>query len=141
MLDSALRTPPDARLLSSTDTPALLVHDPEHSAVSRGNAEHWAPETGTRDLEVILRQLAERGCNELLVEAGAGVTGSFAQLGLWDEWIVYLAPTVLGRPTLPLADYAPLTLASAQRGWIAETQPFGEDIRITLRPRLDEGQT
>ena len=51
------------------------------------------------DLQGLMAELAENGVNELLVEAGTTLTSSFFEQGLWDEWIVYLAPKLLGSKT------------------------------------------
>lgn len=39
------------------------------------------------DLATALANLAEQGCNEVLVEAGPAITDAVRQLGLWDEWV------------------------------------------------------
>ncbi|NBZ89599.1 bifunctional diaminohydroxyphosphoribosylaminopyrimidine deaminase/5-amino-6-(5-phosphoribosylamino)uracil reductase RibD [Rhodobacteraceae bacterium CYK-10] len=41
-----------------------------------------------RDLNQALHDLAARGCNEVLVEAGPLVTETIRQSGLWDEWVL-----------------------------------------------------
>lgn len=51
---------------------------------------------GRVDLEGLMQDLAERGVNELLVEAGATVCGGLLEAGLVDELVVYLAPHLLG---------------------------------------------
>jgi hypothetical protein len=44
----------------------------------------------------MLRDLARREINELHVEAGHKLNGSFIREGLVDEFLVYLAPQLLG---------------------------------------------
>jgi diaminohydroxyphosphoribosylaminopyrimidine deaminase/5-amino-6-(5-phosphoribosylamino)uracil reductase len=44
----------------------------------------------------MLRDLALRGVNELHVEAGHKLNGSLLREGLVDEFLVYLAPKLLG---------------------------------------------
>ncbi|HET7650132.1 MAG TPA: dihydrofolate reductase family protein, partial [Gammaproteobacteria bacterium] len=51
---------------------------------------------GRVDLEALMRALAGRECNEVLVEAGPALNGALLQAGLIDELIVYMAPHVLG---------------------------------------------
>lgn len=48
------------------------------------------------DLEALMRALAGRECNEVLVEAGPALNGALLRAGLIDELIVYMAPHVLG---------------------------------------------
>jgi len=50
----------------------------------------------TGDLDAVLRDLAERGVVQLLVEGGAHVAHGFHQAGLVDRYIVYLAPALFG---------------------------------------------
>jgi diaminohydroxyphosphoribosylaminopyrimidine deaminase / 5-amino-6-(5-phosphoribosylamino)uracil reductase len=52
-------------------------------AKNRGFRPHIAGE-----IQETLRLLAAEGCNEVLVEAGPGLTASFHQAGLWDEWVL-----------------------------------------------------
>lgn len=57
---------------------------------------------GRVDLPALLQALAVRGCNEVHVEAGAGLNGALLQAGLADEVLIYLAPTLLGDQALGL---------------------------------------
>ena len=50
-------------------------------------------EHGRVDLLALLRALAARGVNEILLEAGAGLVGAFASLGLVDEFQLFVAGT------------------------------------------------
>ena len=53
-------------------------------------------ESGKLDLQALLRELGQRGINELWVEAGRQLAGALVAQQLVDELIVYLAPKVLG---------------------------------------------
>lgn len=54
------------------------------------------PGTNHPDMAKVMALLAERGVNELHVEAGATLNGSLIE-GAWaDEWLVYVAPKMLG---------------------------------------------
>lgn len=91
---------------------------------------------GRLDPRVALQRLAERECNEVLVEAGARLAGSFLSAGLVDELIVYVAPTVLGdtaRPVFLLPQ--PLrSLEERQQFVFHDLRRIGPDVRLTLRP-------
>ncbi|MDB4265210.1 bifunctional diaminohydroxyphosphoribosylaminopyrimidine deaminase/5-amino-6-(5-phosphoribosylamino)uracil reductase RibD [bacterium] len=51
------------------------------------------------DLYESLRTLAgERQVNTVLLEAGGNLLGAFSDQGLIDEWVIYVAPLVLGGP-------------------------------------------
>lgn len=89
---------------------------------------------GRASLSTVLKSLAEREVNELLVECGPRLAGALLKEKLVDELIVYTAPKLLGdaaRPlvTLPgldrLADHIGLEFTAAER--------IGADLRITAR--------
>jgi diaminohydroxyphosphoribosylaminopyrimidine deaminase/5-amino-6-(5-phosphoribosylamino)uracil reductase len=86
------------------------------------------------DLHALLDELGRRGVNELHVEAGATLNGALIAQGLVDEYLIYLAPKLLGQgramwdlPTLPALDRAPLLD-------ILETTRVGDDLRLLARP-------
>lgn len=135
VLDSALKTPADAQILAAPGE-ALLVHDPE-TTVPDGlgeldNVALWASDGGSRNLAALLEKLAELGCNEVLVEAGAQVCGAFVDADLWDEWLCYIAPAWLGQASLGVADFELAALANAPRAEIMEVRRMGDDIRVRL---------
>ena len=59
---------------------------------------------GQFDLQAVLALLAERGINEVQVEAGATLAGAFLSAGLVDELLLYVAPVMLGERARPLFD-------------------------------------
>ena len=88
---------------------------------------------GKVDLAAMLRDLAQREINELHVEAGHKLNGSFIRERLVDEYLVYLAPQLLGlgqgMANLPvltaLNDAVQLSFHSVDR--------IGPDLRLLLR--------
>jgi len=125
------------------DDPSLtvrLVEGPNPLRVVLGRAPHDAqvhPALEREgDVEVILDELAARGCVQVLVEGGAGVAGAFHSGGLVDRYVLYLAPKLLGghdgRPLLAGAGAA--TLADAWNGRIISVERLGNDLRIDLAP-------
>ena len=82
-------------------------------------------------------KLGELSINEVLVESGPRLAGALFAAGLVDEWLLYLAPKLLGRGAKPLADLPRLTkLAAARQFDILESQTVGPDLRLRLRPRI-----
>ena len=72
--------------------------------------------------------------NELHVEAGPRLNGALIQAGLVDEWLLYLAPKLLGQGR-PLADWAGVTrLAEAPALRFTSVEPVGPDLRLLARP-------
>jgi diaminohydroxyphosphoribosylaminopyrimidine deaminase / 5-amino-6-(5-phosphoribosylamino)uracil reductase len=92
-------------------------------------------ESGRVQLAAVLSSLARREVNELLVEAGATLSGAFLAAGLVDELIIYQAPTLLGPTARPLADWPQLTAMDQRpRLRLAELRQVGADLRLTLVP-------
>jgi diaminohydroxyphosphoribosylaminopyrimidine deaminase/5-amino-6-(5-phosphoribosylamino)uracil reductase len=90
---------------------------------------------GRVDLAALLRLLAQRGVNELHVEAGAALNGALLGAGLVDEWVAYVAPMVVGDTARGLFSQPPLpTLADAARFRLADVRQIGGDLRLTLLP-------
>ncbi|PKM29009.1 MAG: riboflavin biosynthesis protein RibD [Gammaproteobacteria bacterium HGW-Gammaproteobacteria-11] len=85
------------------------------------------------DLAALLRELAERGCNEVLVESGAGLAGAFIQAGLVDELVVYMAPKLLGSSARALLDLPLELMAEAVQLEIMDMRAIGADWRLTAR--------
>lgn len=86
------------------------------------------------DLLTLLKQLAAKGINEVLVEAGAGLCGAFLSQGLVDELIVYQAPKLLGEKGVSmvnLPDYS--SLNDVPQLHLVDVSPIAEDIRLTFR--------
>ena len=136
VVDSALRTPPTATLLQTP--PVLLVHvaaaeNAKRAALVDAGAQLlMQPEPGI-DIDALLADLADRGVNELLVEAGPRLTGEVFRQALWDEAIVYLAPKLLGATGRPFADMSVDRLADAIRGTLVDSRQVGDDLRLRIQ--------
>lgn len=133
VLDRHLRIPRSSRLLDGS-SPTLLAHEPttvpDPALQELANVECVAISEG---LPQLLEVLAERGCNEVLVEAGATVVGSFAEHKLWDDWLFYLAPKLLGTETMHLANFNVAALTDAVSGKVVSSNRFGSDLRVQVR--------
>ncbi|MFO7704020.1 MAG: bifunctional diaminohydroxyphosphoribosylaminopyrimidine deaminase/5-amino-6-(5-phosphoribosylamino)uracil reductase RibD [Halopseudomonas sp.] len=86
------------------------------------------------DLHALLLELAKRGCNEVLVESGAGLAGAFLNAGLVDELVVYMAPRLLGSRARPLLELPFDRMAEAMQLDVTDMRVVGRDWRITARP-------
>jgi diaminohydroxyphosphoribosylaminopyrimidine deaminase/5-amino-6-(5-phosphoribosylamino)uracil reductase len=89
---------------------------------------------GRVDLNAVLRDLAARGCNEVLVEAGSALNGALLQAGLVDELLLYLAPQLLGDAARGMAQLGELTTLNQRVNlkW-HEVRQIGNDLRITVK--------
>ena len=139
VVDSRLATPQDARILDAPGTVLVYAAAPAADRAAalqaRGVEIALLPDaSGKVELRAMLSDLAARGINELHVEAGAKLNGSFVREGLVDEWLVYMAPKLLGSGR-GLATLGPLqTLADAVALRFHAVDRFGDDLRLLLRP-------
>jgi diaminohydroxyphosphoribosylaminopyrimidine deaminase/5-amino-6-(5-phosphoribosylamino)uracil reductase len=138
VLDSSARTPPHSRVFAPP-AESLLVTAPEADARRHESAgiavARVARGLHGLDLREVLTLLARREINELLVEAGPRLAGSWVQDGFVDEWWLYLAPCLLGPDARPLVDLPRLeALTDASRWRITDLRRVGADLRLILRP-------
>ncbi|MEY4564837.1 MAG: hypothetical protein RLZZ618_4114 [Pseudomonadota bacterium] len=139
VIDSRLETPTTSRLFETEGEVLICAaqHHAERAAAlqARGATLVQLPgPAGKVDLPAVLRHLAERGINELHVEAGHGLSGSFVREGLVDEYLVYLAPKLLGQGRA-LASFGPLaSLGEAEQLHFHQVSQIGDDLRVLARP-------
>jgi diaminohydroxyphosphoribosylaminopyrimidine deaminase/5-amino-6-(5-phosphoribosylamino)uracil reductase len=136
VLDSTLRMAPAARMLQSGNVLVCTASRDvgKRAALERQGAEVLllADAAGRVDLAAVLHELARRGINEVLVEAGRELNGALLQAGLVDELLLYLAPQMLGDAARGMADLGEL-LRLEQRVELAwrDVRRVGDDLRIT----------
>ena len=135
IVDSKLEIPLDAHILVADRVRfiyAAVQNDAKKSALEAIGATviYMPGEAGKVDLQAMLRDLAQREINELHVEAGHKLNGSFIREGLVDEFLVYLAPKLLGTGQ-GMASFGPLhSLAEATSLQFMSTDMLGDDLRI-----------
>ncbi|TXT40101.1 MAG: diaminohydroxyphosphoribosylaminopyrimidine deaminase [Comamonadaceae bacterium] len=143
VVDSRLETPLDAALFIAGRACfiyAAVQNDDKKAALeARGATVIYLPgqSPGTQnkvDLKAMLRDLAQREINELHVEAGHKLNGSLIREGLVDEFLVYLAPKLLGLGQ-GMAHFGPLTsLDQALQLEFHSVERIGPDLRLLARP-------
>jgi diaminohydroxyphosphoribosylaminopyrimidine deaminase/5-amino-6-(5-phosphoribosylamino)uracil reductase len=138
VIDSRLETPPGARILPPPGDVLIYAAQPAPGRVAALQAQgaeialRPGPH-GKVDLAAALADLGARGINELHVEAGHQLNGSWLREGLVDELLVYLAPTLLGAGR-EMATFGPLAaLADAPRWRFTGVEPVGDDLRMMAR--------
>ncbi len=144
LLDSSFRVAPEARIFQQPGTVVWVggVAAPKSPQPGPGQViERLPAAAGGVDLVALLRLLAGRECNEVLVEAGATLAGAFLQARLVDEVVMYVAPDLLGDSArgafrIPGLD----TLSARVRLEISEVRQVGRDLRIRAVPRTDDGE-
>ncbi len=119
------------------DAPTLYLHAPDAKPPRLLDAEHAAVpvERGLFDLRAVLRLLADRGINEVQLEAGATLAGGFLSAGLVDELLLYIAPVLLGARALPLFEGLHVDeMTERLQLKVVDTRSIGDDLRLLLRP-------
>ncbi len=91
--------------------------------------------SGALDLAAALQLLGQKQVNEVLLECGPRLAGSFLQAGLIDEVVAYVAPSFLGHEARPFATLPGLEKLSQRLQWrFAGVRQVGADLRLTLQP-------
>lgn len=138
VVDSRLQTPLDAHLFIAGRACiiyAAVQNDAKKAALeARGATVVILPDShGKVDLAAMMNDLGRREINELHVEAGSKLNGSLIRTGLVDEFLVYLAPKLLG-PGQGMASFGPLqALSDAVQLHFLSTEMVGADLRIIAR--------
>lgn len=86
-----------------------------------------------RNPQVVLQELQSRQVKHLLVEGGSKIASEFIRNNLVDEFIIYLAPLLLGGPRLALNDLGIPSMTEAINLRITEQKLLGEDLFIRAR--------
>ncbi len=127
--------PPGEVLLFAAAKPAGARAKAEER-VGTARIERVRAVRGHLDLARVFARLGELAINDVLVESGPRLAGALFAAGLVDEWLLYLAPKLLGSGAKPLAALPPLTrLAAARQFDILESKTVGPDLRLRLTPR------
>ena len=138
VVDSRLETPLDAHLFIAGR--ALFIYaagqnDAKKAALeARGATVVYLPDAnGKVDLAAMMKDLARREINELHVEAGSKLNGSLIRAGLVDEFLIYLAPKLLGSGQ-GMAAFGPLQqLSEAVELQFLSAGRVGSDLRVVAR--------
>ena len=144
VLDSHLRTPPEARILNRDGVDVLIctteagLRSGRAPALEAAGAQLIGCGEGARvDVGLALHALLERQLVDVFVEGGATVHGALIDAGVIDRYLVYVAPKVFGG-----AGAAPVAggLGIADPKDAQELAPFvvnrlGDDLLLETRPK------
>ncbi len=140
ILDTRLRTPPDANLVQRSDLSTWIVngnhdpHDRNDTFKQKGitligckqNDDGWI------DLLALMDILARRQVNSIMVEGGARVITSFVKLKLADLFVITVSPKLVGG--LPVIDARGFKTASSLKLTDVHYQRLGADLVVWARP-------
>ncbi|PCJ02888.1 MAG: riboflavin biosynthesis protein RibD [Alphaproteobacteria bacterium] len=140
VLDSNLRISSDSQLVrTAKDVPlwAFGNGDDEHAAAlkQQGVVIHSC---NPHDLTSVLELLVSQGITRVLVEGGAEAHASFLRQGLFDELLIYRAPTMLGGDAKSMVGSLGVeTLVQRHDLVRCSTQTLGLDV-LEVYKRKDE---
>ncbi len=139
ILDSRLRTPPDAKLLDLPGETLIVTGavdaDNEARLTRTGIRIVTLPtQDGQLDLPAVLQYLGTLQINEVHLEAGATLCGALLQAGLLDELVIYMAPHLMGNAAHGLFALPGLEQMSQRiKLSITDVRAVGDDWRITAK--------
>ncbi len=91
---------------------------------------------GNLDLELVLKELGQRGVRGVLVEGGGDTAGRFLAQGLVDKVSLFYAPKVVGSEGVPMIGKLGLNqMADALRFRMSGVERLGNDVAITFYPQ------
>jgi diaminohydroxyphosphoribosylaminopyrimidine deaminase / 5-amino-6-(5-phosphoribosylamino)uracil reductase len=136
VVDSDGRMPADAALLGEHGNVLWVRGEGCSTAIDAPNLESLElprSETGGVDFARLLDLLGERGCVNVMLEAGAGLTGSVIDAGLAQKVTAFIAPVVIGGvDALPaIGGNGVSEVASALKLERVQVEQIGPDILIT----------
>lgn len=134
LVDGRRRVPLDAPFFQAG--PALVATAMSGDAEACRVGGHELLVLGQRqvDLTALLRELAARGANEVLIEAGPRLVGAFARLGLIDEYQLFMAAKFLGSSARPLLELPLERMSEARELKIVDIRAVGDDWKIVATP-------
>lgn len=138
VVDSRLRIAPGSRIFegggvlvaTATDDAARISQVAACGAevVALPNAQ------GKVDLRALATELAARGINEVLVEAGMNLHSALLRAQVVDELLLYYAPRLLGDRGRGMFDLGPLSdMDDVLQVDVRELRHIGPDIRLLAR--------
>jgi len=138
VVDSRLRMPGNAKIVDGGGLIIATACDDESSIkmfVDRGAEVLVVPNgQGKVDLGLLGAELARRGINEVLVEAGINLHSALLRAGMVDELLFYFAPKLLGDRGRGMFDLGPLgEMDEVLSLDVTQLRQIGPDMRLLAR--------
>jgi len=136
--DSKLRISPTARILQNGRVliySAVRNQEKITALEKLGVSVCVLPDENEQvNLMEMMRDLAQREINEVLLEAGNTLNGAMFQAGLIDELVLYFAPQLLGDAARGMVQLGELTNLDQRidLSW-QDVRQVGNDLRITAK--------
>jgi diaminohydroxyphosphoribosylaminopyrimidine deaminase/5-amino-6-(5-phosphoribosylamino)uracil reductase len=140
ILDTQLNMPVTARMAKLPGRSLILTgtqDQQKQSALQESGFEVFQLpcKNGRLDLQAVMEFLAGQQINELLVEAGSVLNGALMAEGLIDEYVIYMAPCVLGDQGRGLFSLPGLQqMADKKQLALLDVRQVGQDLKLTYTP-------
>lgn len=89
----------------------------------------------TNDLPAALASLTEHGIQRVFIEGGPTLTSAFIAADLVDEFLIYVAPVLIGGDKTAAGQLGVSTLSEAHHLVTEQILPLDPDLLIRARPR------
>lgn len=147
ILDGHFKSPPQSRIFQTG--PVVVVgagsHPGREAALRAVGAEIWhCPEPGAEskaqgsgrvDLPALLDRMAQAQLNEIWIEAGGRLNASFLASGLVDEYLIYLAPHILGGAARSaFHEHSIVHMSERTACQLQDQRLIGHDLRLIYVP-------
>jgi len=135
LLDPMLTCAENANLFRGEGALVFAAMDAPVRLHGAATVERLPRAAGGLDLHAVIRRLTELEVNELWIECGPRLAGAFVQLHLVDEFVLYVAPTLLGADAAPLLHVSGLgPPGSLPTFEFRDVRRIGADLRLILTP-------
>ncbi len=142
VLDSRLQMPVTAQMVNLPERTLILTcsqDEAKQKALQQAGFEIHKLANNSNvqlDLNEVMAFLATQQINEVLVEAGSVLNGALLAEGLVDEWVVYVAPCILGDQGRGLFHLPGVTTMADKKALkLLDVRQVGGDLRLTLKPQ------
>jgi diaminohydroxyphosphoribosylaminopyrimidine deaminase / 5-amino-6-(5-phosphoribosylamino)uracil reductase len=140
VLDESLRLSPSSQLVkSAAEVPLVLftgasVEDAKLKALKDSGVD--VVTSGSRDLIAVLKDLARRSLQSVLIEGGPTLAGSFVDARLINKATFFVSPTIIGGRDAPsaVAGSGVDVVRHSLKLRDVKTTQLGEDLEITGYP-------
>jgi diaminohydroxyphosphoribosylaminopyrimidine deaminase/5-amino-6-(5-phosphoribosylamino)uracil reductase len=139
ILDSQLKMPLTAKMLGlSGETWVLTCSEDEQKIEDLRGKEcqvfQFEGKNGRLDLKAVMAFLGQQQVNSVLVEAGSILNGALLNESLVDEWLIYMAPCILGDQGRGLFNLPAMQKMTDKKQLVmAAVRQVGADLKLTFR--------
>ncbi|GAA3875124.1 bifunctional diaminohydroxyphosphoribosylaminopyrimidine deaminase/5-amino-6-(5-phosphoribosylamino)uracil reductase RibD [Leifsonia kafniensis] len=124
----------NGELLSEQPVPVVIGTRPIPDSAALRRHPHTPLFFDTTDLASVLRELHANGIRHAFIEGGPTLASAFVAAGLVDEYLIYLAPTLLGGSRTALGEIGVGRIDEQHRLTIDRIEQLGDDFLVVARP-------